>query len=62
MHGDLAARNILITKHNHDESFLAKIGDFGLSKAFYGNASYLKQEKKVYHGNGWPLTTLRLMC
>ena len=46
MHGDLAARNILITKHNNDESYLAKIGDFGLSKAFYENASYLKQERK----------------
>ena len=46
MHGDLAARNILITKLNNDESYLAKIGDFGLSKAFYENASYLKQERK----------------
>ena len=46
MHGDLAARNILITKHKNDESYLAKIGDFGLSKAFYGNASYFKQERK----------------
>ena len=39
VHGDLAARNILITKHHNDESYLAKIGDFGLSKAFYGNGS-----------------------
>ena len=46
MHGDLATRNILITKHHNDESYLAKIGDFGLSKAFYGNGSYLKQERK----------------
>ena len=46
MHGDLAARNILITKLNDDDSYLAKIGDFGLSKAFYENASYLKQERK----------------
>ena len=45
MHGDLAARNILITKLNNDESYLAKITDFGLSKAFYENASYLKQER-----------------
>ena len=37
MHGDLAARNILISKV--DESYLAKIGDFGLSKAFYENTS-----------------------
>ena len=46
MHGDLAARNILICKHENDKSYLAKIGDFGLSKAFCENASYLKQERK----------------
>ena len=46
MHGDLAARNILITKINNEESYFAKIGDFGLSKAFYENGSYLKQERK----------------
>ena len=45
MHGDLAARNILITRLNNDESYLAKITDFGLSKAFYEDASYLKQER-----------------
>ena len=46
MHGDLAARNILITKLSNDERPLAKIGDFGLSKAFYEKTSYLKQERK----------------
>ena len=46
MHGDLAARNILISKLNNDESYLAKISDFGLSKAFYESNSYLKQERK----------------
>ena len=46
MHGDLAARNILISKLNNDESYLAKISDFGLSKAFYEKNSYLKQERK----------------
>ena len=45
MHGDLAARNILITKLDNDESYMAKITDFGLSKAFYEDASYLKQER-----------------
>ena len=45
MHGDLAARNILITKLDNDESYLAKITDFGLSKAFYEDVSYLKQER-----------------
>ena len=46
MHGDLAARNILITNFNNDERYLAKICDFGLSKAFYDKTSYHKQERK----------------
>ena len=46
MHGDLAARNILITKLNHDESYLAKIADFGLSKSFYDKTRYEKQDRK----------------
>ena len=45
MHGDLAARNILITNVN-DESYLAKICDFGLSKNFYDKTSYEKQDRK----------------
>ena len=45
MHGDLAARNILITNY-HDESYLAKIADFGLSKNFYDKTSYVKQDRK----------------
>ena len=45
MHGDLAARNILITNSDNNESYLAKIGDFGLSKPFYEKASYHKQER-----------------
>ena len=45
MHGDLAARNILITNCN-DENYLAKIADFGLSKTFYDKTSYEKQERK----------------
>ena len=46
MHGDLAARNILITNFNNDERYLAKVCDFGLSKAFYDKTSYHKQERK----------------
>jgi len=46
MLGDLAARNIIITNFSHEESYLAKIGDFGLSKAFYEKATYHKQERK----------------
>jgi serine/threonine protein kinase len=44
MHGDLAARNILITNSNNDESYLAKIA--GLTKNFYDKTSYVKQDRK----------------
>jgi serine/threonine protein kinase len=46
MHGDLAARNILITNCHQDENYLAKVCDFGLSKAFYDKTSYKKQDRK----------------
>ena len=46
MHGDLAARNILITNSNNGENHLAKIADFGLSKNFYDKTSYVKQDRK----------------
>ena len=47
MHGDLAARNILIGVHGStDESYVAKISDFGLSRAFYDKTSYVKQERE----------------
>ena len=46
MHGDLAARNILITNSNKGENYLAKIADFGLSKNFYDKTSYVKQDRK----------------
>ena len=45
MHGDLAARNILIGNFNHNEQYLAKISDFGLSKAFYDQTSYEKEDR-----------------
>ena len=45
MHGDLAARNILITNFTKEENYLAKICDFGLSKAFYDKTSYEKQDR-----------------
>ena len=44
MHGDLAARNILISNLGH-ENYVAKISDFGLSKAFYDKTSYAKQDR-----------------
>ena len=48
MHGDLAARNVLIDddsgKCGH---IIAKVADFGLSKRFYENIHYVK-EQRVY--------------
>ena len=44
MHGDLAARNILISNLDH-ENYLAKITDFGQSKAFYDKTSYEKEDR-----------------
>ena len=45
MHGDLAARNILIYEsiYNTETHLIAKVGDFGLSKSFYENICYKKQ-------------------
>ena len=45
MHGDLAARNILISDLDN-ENYVAKVTDFGLSKAFYDKTSYKKQDRK----------------
>jgi len=41
MHGDLAARNILV-----GENFVAKISDFGLSKMMYYNQDYKKTKRR----------------
>ena len=46
MHGDLAARNILIgSKEGQEKLYVPKISDFGLSRAFYDNSSYQKRER-----------------
>jgi len=46
MHGDLAARNILIGGlEGGRENYVAKISDFGLSRTFYDNIKYKKQER-----------------
>merc|ERR1719210_1233576 len=49
MHGDLAARNILIggLEGSDSDNFVAKISDFGLSKNFYDNYRYKKQIRDV---------------
>lgn len=38
LHGDLAARNILLSDHN-----IVKICDFGLAKSMYKNDNYKKR-------------------
>jgi serine/threonine protein kinase len=45
MHGDLAARNILIGETS-DNCLIAKVSDFGLAKTFYDNISYYKRNRK----------------
>jgi serine/threonine protein kinase len=45
MHGDLAARNILIG--GREGNFIAKIADFGLSKTFYDKNYKYKRERAV---------------
>jgi serine/threonine protein kinase len=47
MYGDLAARNILIGTHGETENrYVAKITDFGLSRAFYDESTYIKQDRE----------------
>ena len=47
MHGDLAARNVLISseKNSKGEILVAKVADFGLSKQLYENSYYRKVER-----------------
>ena len=45
MHGDLAARNVLLTEWDSG-NIVAKIADFGLSKRFYDNIIYTKKQRK----------------
>jgi len=46
MHGDLAARNVLMAEHPlAGESPIAKIADFGLSKKLYTNERYNKKSR-----------------
>lgn len=47
MHGDLAARNVLISskKTSKGEVFVAKVADFGLAKQMYESSYYRKQER-----------------
>ena len=46
MHGDLAARNVLIANDPSNSGYpLAKVCDFGLSKRFYDNIKYTKETR-----------------
>jgi tRNA A-37 threonylcarbamoyl transferase component Bud32 len=40
LHGDLAARNILLADHN-----VVKVADFGLSRQLYKDENYMKSSK-----------------
>ena len=48
MHGDLAARNILLSIQNcgNESKLVAKIADFGLAKHFRDNMTYTKALRK----------------
>ena len=49
MHGDLAARNIMLDDNPIQPGRLvAKVADFGLSKQFYGNVHEYEKENRVY--------------
>ena len=46
MHGDLAARNVLLDDDPNKSGYLvAKVADFGLSRKFYENVTYEKQNR-----------------
>ncbi len=45
MHGDLAARNVLLGGEGCGGAPTAKVGDFGLSKSMYNNTHYLKTKR-----------------
>ena len=46
MHGDLAARNVLIDDDTGNYgNLIAKVADFGLSKAFYHDIRYVKKQR-----------------
>ena len=48
MHGDLAARNILLSRQSleNDSGLVAKVADFGLAKNFSNNMTYKKAHRK----------------
>ena len=52
MHGDLAARNVLIKEciHDGETHFIAKVSDFGMSTQFCDNIRY---QKHVRNGVPW---------
>ena len=46
MHGDLAARNILLDTNPVENAYpVARVADYGLSKRFYDNVCYAKEER-----------------
>ena len=58
MHGDLAARNVLICSDvGRGTDLIAKVADFGLAKNFYDNVRY-KKTKRQYLPWKWMVTPL----
>lgn len=60
MHGDLAARNILIG--GIEDNLVAKVSDFGLSKTFYDNIRYRKQKRHYVPWKWMALEYLQDAC
>jgi serine/threonine protein kinase len=65
MHGDLAARNILIGRGqgcNGLSKLVAKVSDFGLSKTFYDNIRYKKQKRQYVPWKWMAIEYLQTGC
>merc|ERR1712141_715807 len=65
MHGDLAARNILIQTvkcENGESNLVAKVSDFGLSKTFYDNIRYKKQKRQYVPWKWMAIEYLQTGC
>merc|ERR1712038_509918 len=65
MHGDLAARNILIGRgqgSNGLSKLVAKVSDFGLSKTFYDNIRYKKQKRQYVPWKWMAIEYLQTGC
>ena len=63
MHGDLAARNILVGGlDGGPQNYVAKVSDFGLSKSFYDDIRYKKQQREYVPWKWMALEYLKDGC